>query len=75
MSDQGNMSIEIGRYRALVARDEAATAYERDLAASQAREQWLAERLAKAYNGCGMNKADEREDPAHWLAKAQEETK
>ncbi len=37
-----------------------------DLAASQARERWLAEKVT---NLTGLY------DPAHWLAKAQEETK
>ena len=48
------------------------------LAASKAREQWLAEQLAEIHNGerwmepaiCG----GETDDPAHWRANAKEET-
>lgn len=64
-----------GRYRALIARDEAATAYEALLTASKAREQWLAEQLAahlarwwRIADGSG------EANPEHWLKRAQEET-
>lgn len=75
MGYEGDISVfEINRIHK--ERDKAIT----DLAASKAREQWLAEQLAKQHSKipvgdqfmsgtvlCGA-------DPAHWLKQAQEET-